>query len=78
MEQHMKVREHQHRQAVESIHQAENMKQRNTIDHSEQMIAMQQAMFMGEMQRRQQMMAMDMQRNAMMHDQQERIKMMEQ
>ena len=52
------------------------MKQRIDPLYSEHMIAMQQAMAMNEMHRRQQMMAMDMQRNAMMHDQ-ERMKMLE-
>ncbi len=58
IEQHMKVREHQHRQAIESIHQAEAIKQRILLQYSEHIIAMQQAAAMNEMHRRQQMMAM--------------------
>lgn len=68
MEQHMKVREHQHRQAIESINQVEAMKQRTMVFNAEQMIAMQQMMAINEM-KRQQMMAMDMQRHAALHEQ---------
>ena len=75
MEMHMKAREHQHRQAVDSIHQAEGMKQRTITHNAEHMMAVQQAMAMTEM-HRQQMMAMEMQRNAMFQEQ-ERMKMLE-